>query len=118
MELVMGGNGGGRAGDEWVCSLLSLSRPISLRSARRVWVCGDRRGGGCLFAEISVCDVHQHLWSRLRCGSRWLLGCGIDESVVGLWKSVTGLFDVVFVVVAGFDVVFVVVAGFDVVAGD
>ena len=89
----MGGNGEGRAGDGWVCSLLSLSRPIFLRLAKRVWVCGDRRGGGCLFVEISVCGGHRRLWSRLRCGSRWLLGCGIDESMVGLWKSVIGLWD-------------------------
>ena len=89
----MGGNGEGRAGDGWVCSLLSLSRPISLRSTWRVWVCGDRRGGGCLFVEISVCGGHRHLWLRLRCRSRWLLGYGIDESVVGLRKSVAGLWE-------------------------
>ena len=26
--------------------------------AWRVWVCGDRRGGGCGFVEISVCGGH------------------------------------------------------------
>ena len=96
MDLVMGGNGKGRAGDGWVCSLFSLSRTISLRSAWRVWVCGDRRDGGCLFVEISICGGDRRLWSRVRCGSRWLLGCGIDELVVGLWKSVTGLWESVF----------------------
>ena len=89
----MGGNGEGRVGDGWVCSLFSLSRPISLRSARREWVCGDRHGGGCLFVEISVSGGHRRLWLGLRYGSRWLLGCGIDESVVGLWKSVTRLWE-------------------------
>ena len=59
----------------------------------RVWVCGDRRGGGCLFVEISVCGGHRRLWLRLRCRSRWLLGYGIDESVVGLRKSVAGLWE-------------------------
>ena len=77
------------------CSFLSLSLSlsISLRSAWRVWVCGDRRGEGCGFVEISVCGGYWHLWSRLRCGSRWLLGCGIDESMVGLWKSMIGLWE-------------------------
>ena len=51
--------------------------------------------GGCGFVEISVCCGHRRLWPRLRCGSRWLLGCGIDESVVGLWKSVSGLWEMV-----------------------
>ena len=93
MELVTGGNDEGRAGDGWVCSLLSLSRPISLRSAWKVWVCGDQRRGGCLFVEISVCGGQRHLWLRLRGGSRWLLSCGIDESMVGLWKLMTGLWE-------------------------
>ena len=89
----MGGNGEGRAGDGWVCSFLSLSQPISLRLAWRVWVYGDERGGRCLIVEISICGGHRRLWSRLRCGSLWLLGCGIDESVVRLWKSMTGLWE-------------------------
>ena len=43
--------------------------------------------------EISVCGGHRRLWLRLRCRSRWLLGCGINELMVGLWKSVTELWD-------------------------
>ena len=43
--------------------------------------------------EISVGGGHRCLCSRLRCGSRWLLGCGINESMVGLWKSVTRLWE-------------------------
>ena len=58
-----------------------------------MWVCGDQRGGGCEFVEISVCGGHRCLCSRLRCGSRWLLGVGIDELMVGLWKLVTGLWE-------------------------
>ena len=54
---------------------------------------GDRHGGWCGFMEINVYGGHRRLCSRLRCGSRWLLGYGIDESMVGLWKSVTGLWE-------------------------
>ena len=71
-ELVMGG---------FVLSFLCLGPSLS-----------DRRGG-CLFVEIDIYGGHRPLWSRLRCGSRWLLDCGIDESMVGLWKSVTGLWE-------------------------
>ena len=49
--------------------------------------------------EISECGGHVRLWLRLRlrlrCGSRWLLGRGIDEWVVKLWESVTGLWETV-----------------------
>ena len=54
---------------------------------------GDRHGDWCGFMEINVYGGHRRLCSRLRCGSRWLLGYGIDESMVGLWKSVTGLWE-------------------------
>ena len=54
---------------------------------------GDRHGGWCGFMEINVYGGHRRLCSRLRCGSQWLLGYGIDESMVGLWKSVTGLWE-------------------------
>ena len=64
----------------FVLSLLCLGPALS-----------DRCGGGCGFVEISVCGGHWRLLSRLRCGSWWLLGRGIDESVTGLWESVTGL---------------------------
>ena len=60
-----------------------------------VWVCGDRRGEGCRFMEISVFGGHRCLCSRLRYGSRWLLGYGIDESMVRLWESVARLWDLV-----------------------
>ena len=43
--------------------------------------------------EISVCGGHRCLWSRLRCGSRWLLGCGIDDWVVGIGGWVVGFGD-------------------------
>ena len=45
--------------------------------------------------EISVYGGHRRLCSRLRCGSRLLLGCGIDESMVGLWDLVARLWDLV-----------------------
>ena len=58
-----------------------------------MWICGDWHGGGCGFGfvEISVCDGHRRLCSRLRCGSRWLLGCGIDGWVMEIDDWVVGI---------------------------
>nr|POE99683.1 hypothetical protein CFP56_19012 [Quercus suber] len=56
-----------------------------------MWVSGDWRGGGCGFVEISVYGGHQRLCSRWRCGSQWLLGCGIDGWVMEIGDWVVGI---------------------------